>query len=120
MNNLSWFLYVADVLPSIGKTMVFFTVMWIGALLFWVLFASLTNLDLENKDDHVPYPSKANFMWLFAVLLLVSLIPAKETIYLIAGSEAGEYVAESDTGQAILSDVQEIIQIQLEALKESD
>jgi hypothetical protein len=49
--------------------------------------------------------------------ILLSLIPSKETIYLVAGSEAAETVVTSETGQEVMSDLKEILKIQLDNLK---
>ena len=120
MNNLSWFLYVADVFPYVGFLLTIVCSLLLPILFIWYLIVTGVNSDFNNKDKHFSKPSQANFIWVFVVLLLASLIPSQETIYLIAGSEAGEYVAETEAGQAILNDVQEIIQIQLRNLKGDD
>jgi hypothetical protein len=120
MNNLSWFLYVADVFPNVAFIVTFVSISVLLLLTVWVSISSGMNLDIKDKDEHFGKPSQYNFIWAFVLLLLASLIPSQETIYLIAGSEAGEYVAETEAGQAILNDVQEIIQIQLSNLKGDD
>jgi hypothetical protein len=51
------------------------------------------------------------------MLLFSTLIPSKETIYLIAGSQAGEAVVTSESGQEILNDIHEVIKHQLGQLK---
>jgi hypothetical protein len=120
MNNLSWFLYIADVLPYVGSLLTLVCCLLLPILFIWFLIVSGINSDIDDKDKHFGKPSQANFIWVSVFLLFASFIPSKETIYLIAGSEAGEYVAETEAGQAILNDVQEIIQIQLSNLKGED
>ncbi|WP_146097127.1 hypothetical protein [Brucella oryzae] len=55
-------------------------------------------------------------VWLFMTMIAVSgavLIPAKETIYLIAASEAGEVVVKSDEAKEIMSGLRDIIKDQI-------
>lgn len=108
MNNLSIFIYIADVLPNIGGLSVFFSILLtavVGLRAAWVI--------IENEEHF-------NFGW-FSIPILFAifacLIPSTNTIYLIAGSEAGEAVATTPEAQQILSDIQEIISIQLNNLK---
>jgi len=56
--------------------------------------------------------------WVFLVTsTLAAIIPSKDTIYLVAGSEAGEAVVTSQEGKEILNDIKEVIRYQLGELK---
>lgn len=113
MNNLSWFLYLADVLPSLAESTAVLssltTVVAIAGSALWVLAS-------EGEDPNWVKPLK--ILWLTIPLFaLAHLIPSQETIYLIAGSEAGEYVASSEVGQEILQNIRLILDHQLQQLQ---
>ena len=118
MNDLSWFLYLADVLPNLASSLgLTSAVLAIGGgfgLIWWYIGSFV-------DKDVVPVPKPLFAVWFPAALIALacSLVPSKETIYLIAGSEAGEAVVTSEQGQEVLSDIQEIIKAQLNNLKDS-
>jgi len=120
MNDLSWFLYLADVLPNAASSLggLGFIVSVLGGfgLLFWKCLYEFNKNDYEEMVD-VP----KGFCWVWSVffflLVITHFVPSKETIYLIAGSEAGEAVVTSETGQEILNDIQQVIKHQLKELK---
>lgn len=120
MNNLSWLIYLADVVPSFAGVLIF-----VGALGF-VLWAA-RNAVAGIGSDGIPFEgvlsgrASAKYPFAFAMVslfALAALIPSKETIYLIAGSEAGEAVVTSEQGQEILNDVQQVIKSQLQKLQD--
>lgn len=82
------------------------------------LLASLLNYE-ENapKGEEHTYKSRSWLIWGVILVVFSSLLPSKEAVYLIAGSEAGEAVVTSDTGQEILDDIQQVIKHQLQQLK---
>lgn len=120
MNDLSWFLYLADVLPGAAGSLgsIGFGVSFLGGvgLLIWK-FAY--EVDKDAIEDAVDVPKGFWWAWSFFFFLFVitHFVPSKETIYLIAGSEAGEAVVTSETGQEILNDIQQVIKHQLKELK---
>ena len=110
MNSLSWFLYLASVLPSVSNVIFFFAILMIlivalTAFMFFISEGELNGFKMFN--------------WVrtsvIAVILMVmsSFIPDKNTIYMIAGSEAGEAVVTSVEGQEILNDIKTIIKQQI-------
>lgn len=115
MNGLSWFLYLAEVIPKFS-----------GVGLFAVFVALIVMFAYPPKgvkifsNNHVPF-SGAKIWWAWVVVVLgvvlMTVTPSKETIYLIAGSQAGEYVVTSPEGQEIINDIKEIIKSQIEGLK---
>jgi len=119
MNDLSWFLYMADVLPNLAVSLGFIsTLLAIGGgfgLVWWYIGSFV-------DKDVIPVPKPLFAVWfsMAFIALACGFIPSKETIYLIAGSEAGEAVVTSEQGQEVLSDIQEIIKHQLDSLKKSD
>lgn len=120
MNDLSWFLYLADVLPNAASSLgaIGFGVSFLGGvgLLIWK-FAY--EMEKDTCEDAVDVPKGFCWTWsvFFLLFIITHFVPSKETIYLIAGSEAGEAVATSEVGQEILNDIQQVIKHQLNELK---
>jgi len=125
MNSLSWFLYLAETLPNLS-VLVFLLgiVLFIGYLVwsfivfnphYWGFDSDQTN---DRKRDRIKTAWK---VWPFALslsmLAISTMVPSKKTIYLVAGSEAGEYVVTSHEGQEIINDIKTIIKSQIEGLK---
>lgn len=106
MNNLSWFLYLAEVIPNIG---VLLYMMAFSFMVIWGIWALVANdFCWANKP-----PSKV-LVWIIPLMIVIAvLIPSKNTIYLIAGSEAGEHVVTSPEGQEIIDDIKTIIKSQI-------
>jgi len=72
------------------------------------------NNDTSYKEDKWNYPNFYVLVPLVVFLgVIATLIPDQNTIYLIAGSEAGEYVVNTPEAQEILNDVHKIIKLQL-------
>lgn len=124
MNSLSWFLYLAEVLPSLAKTVGVFTGVLIVGITLVSFFRTMAVLEsgMGLSARKVEYKSIWGFWGKTVIPLLIlgtlmTLIPSRDTIYLIAGSEAGEAVVTSEAGQEILNDIQEVIRYQLGELK---
>ena len=114
MNDLSWFLYLAEVIPNVGAAagIYIFVVGTFGSIGIVIWFV------LSNIEDEIQTPPiKIHIIMLALVVLVAIIIPSKETIYLIAGSEAGEAVVTSPEGQEIINDIRLIIKGQLSELK---
>lgn len=114
MNSLSWFLYLADVVPmlgfAIGQIAIGAAVLGVFGFGFWFVIAA------DEKD--APKPPLKRFIAVVVIMGIIgALTPSKQTIYLIAGSEAGEYVVTSPEGQEIINDIKAIIKSQIEELK---
>jgi len=75
MNDLSWIIYLSEVLPGLSM------VLWIFSIAFSIkIFFEWA----ENKDKR---------WWLpFFTMILACLIPSQETLLAIAASERGEEV----------------------------
>lgn len=117
MNSLSWFLYLADVIGNIQGLLIFFAVISGLSTLVWFFAKAYSVTDNDESAGRF-----ANFTWYIpwvfvSTAFLASVIPSKDTIYLIAGSEAGEAVVTSTEGQEILNDIKEVIRYQLGELK---
>lgn len=130
MNNLSWFLYFADVLPNVAGTFATGGIIITAAAVAGTLVAAALAEDeatsfskekravgqesLKNKE----YLWPLKFLWIGIPLIIAStFVPSRETIYLIAGSEAGQMAIESETGQNLFDEIQLVIEHQLDILQ---
>lgn len=118
MNDLSWFLYFADVVGNLRPTLGVCTVFagFATAILSTTLIATSDGYSNEvNLTTKKVLRIVAPFF--IVILLVATLIPSRETVYMIAGSQAGEFVVNSPEGKEILGDIKEVIKHQLEELK---
>lgn len=115
MNSLSWFLYLADVIGNVKGVLILFCIISGSLMAVW----SIAKFGFHDDEDAVIFVKSTKhlpYFFLFCTLL-ASIIPSRDTIYLIAGSEAGETVVTSEAGKEILEDIQEVIRYQLGKLK---
>lgn len=83
-----------------------------GAMLFgFVIVCAFVSAGMPGEDEANASARKVWSYWpaLLVCALLAAVIPDRQTIYLIAGSEAGEVVVESEEARAILNDIREVI-----------
>jgi len=109
MNNLSWFLYLSDVLPSlsIGFSIIctiLGMMFGIATLIFWLIY-----LDNSNLPIKVPITPSCLLVFIIFLGLLTNLIPSRQTILLIAASEMSEQVVKSQDGQEIMNNLKQIL-----------
>ncbi len=126
MNNISLFLYFAEVFSSLRGVSGVASLAG-GFVLLGSLFTSaVTYEDFKRRgedcaDYYVYIAAKKVVKWSTIILsvsaFLLVFLPPRETFYLIAGSEIGETVVTSPEAQAILNDIREVIQAQLQELK---
>jgi len=124
MNSLSLTIYLSQVLPSIatalaiGSAMVLILSLCSSAAFF---FSSCDEFRGEEEIDKYRTISRGLVLKAAlpaAVVLLFSLLlPTKNTILLIAGSEFGQEALNSEVGQQLVGDIQEILKNQLNELK---
>ena len=132
MNNLSWFLYIADVLYQQAG---FIGFLCIATPFAYLLSRLVTVMWADNNwswdDETVKRRKKAEmsrpfittykfFIYPLIGIFLLSFVPNKDTFYLIAASEAGEMVVNTPEAQEIMSSLQEILNVQLNKLKEAE
>lgn len=96
MNNLSWLIIMADILPSVSWGLCF------GAFALLVFFGAFWLDGLI--EDNTKHSKIGRWTWLFLALWFSSwFIPSKSnTYYAIAASEIGEEVVTSETGNKAL------------------
>jgi hypothetical protein len=113
MNDLSWFLIFVDVYGNfrifleISTAIVFFYCLVKCVFSFMVLQDHLR--EEEEKQMQKWLYSKPKFVVLAFVILSQVVMPSKQTIYLVAGSELGEEVLMSEEGKKIKSLVRDQI-----------
>lgn len=113
MNNLSWFLYLAEVFPRLSALGFV-----LGLVTCLLMLCFIDPMFTEgSKKAGKPILTGLLLTFVFSVTLAV-FIPSKDTIYLIAASEAGEMVVKTPEAQEVLSDLKEILNVQLEKLKQ--
>lgn len=124
MNALSWFIYLASVVGNLSVTLIAIGIAFIAVSSVAVLVGSgirdSHGTGTDEWQEGVDVQRKAiKYLWVPILFLFVSaLVPDKETMYLIAGSEIGEMAVTSEEGKAIIKDIQEVIRAQLGKLKE--
>lgn len=106
MNSLSWLIYASDVIPRIGWTSGFFAFLLGSFLAGYTILFIVYNADQdEEAKRYNKEPRYLKFYWksgLFALLFLsfiANITPSQQTILLVAGSEMGEKVIETEVGQ---------------------
>lgn len=117
MNGLSWLLYFAAVAPQVATTLI---TLGVFILIFWFVRAAgagSPSYPFQGVTEGRVSPRYGIPIFAIILFFIAALTPPTETIYLIAGSEAGEAVVTSESGQEILNDIQEVIKHQLGELK---
>jgi hypothetical protein len=110
MNNLSWFLYLANVLPSIGGVFIFFGCVALCFALVWFL-VRLADLSDNGRDIATTPPLDTRLVFVGLLILILGVaVPSEKTIYLIAGSEVGEMAIQSEEAKEIYGDIRRVIQ----------
>jgi hypothetical protein len=107
MNDLSWLLYAADVLPSLkGWMNVASWCLIIPCILGWFIVTCM--IMSEGLDDELRAfrnglwnGTKTALPFLFVCLTISTIIPSRDTIYLIAASEMGEEALKTEQAQKV-------------------
>ena len=130
MNTLSILLYLTEVLYSFCSVVILAMVLgWAGYALHTLvskLWASDIwsgdSADVKEKKVKIQASSaipEAKWFWVTGILILfLTLVPSKDTFYMILASEAGETVVNTPEAKEMMKDVREIIDAQLEKLKQ--
>ena len=95
MNTLSWLLYLANVVGSLGILM---SIGGFGLLFFALISAFISTISEYDGPFNKPPVWKPKIMIIGSILLLVSsFIPSSNTVYAIAASEMGEQALNTTT-----------------------
>lgn len=122
MNNLSLLVYLAEIIPNLSIALALTAVATVILYLIKVFNVADNNNNVKNYSRIYPdlramqSPSMTpTIVMVVCFVLLAILLPSKSTIYLIAGSEAGETVVKSPEAQEIMNDIQTIIKQQIKS-----
>lgn len=117
MNSLSWFLYFASVVDRLS--IVITILLAASALLAAVSIAvwmfsfecySFTDKELKEKERSAAIKVLCRVLPLGVFLaVLVALIPAKQTLYLIAASEIGEKLSQTEAVSQLSKEAYDIL-----------
>jgi len=114
MNSFSWLIYSADAFSEFGSTLR--VVCGLGLAGFFIWMALPFRFMLADMSDEKPPAINMKIPAIFLVgLLLGTLVPSKQTIYLIAASEMGEHAIKTE----MASDVFEIVKKEIKKMKEA-
>lgn len=109
MNTLSFLIYLADVVPNLG-----FLFFFVAASIFIYhavarVFISLYNIENPHRNKSYPKLTKTTVGFLAFFALGSAIIPSTETMYLIAASEMGEVVVQSEEALELYEIIKERI-----------
>ena len=118
MNSLSWVLYLIDVLGNLQAVCVAITIFG-GICVLFLTVTYFMEYDTRYGRSCV-HGSIPIICWILilAVLVVAVAIPSKQTMQLIAVSEASEMVVMNEEVRDVMKDVKEILKTQLNKLKE--
>lgn len=128
MSSLSWFIYLADVLPSLAK---FFQVSLVltslvGVLLFAIYIVNKTDSRSEDPERNEFYVVKGlhpyrhmTFICLFIVGLLC-FVPSQKTFYTIATAEIAQKSIEDVSKMPEMSKIRKLLNTHLDKLLKED
>jgi hypothetical protein len=108
MNNLSLILWFSDIIGNLGPLFLIlgFVFAFGGIVSCAAYFIESASRWDQQRNKYVSYPEHPGLVWLFPPLFIVALmfltvaalLPSKQTVLLIAGSEAIEDFASSPVG----------------------
>lgn len=118
MNSLSWFLYLTDVVDSLGfwlrlaaGVLVVSTVASVG--LSWV---AADSGDTKIAKAALRYALRTGIVG-FIFVLAATIVPGKQTLYMIAASEIGDRLSKTETATEIGREANDILHGYLKKLK---
>lgn len=93
MNSLSWLIYLADIIGNFRVILFVSGLFGVSVLLVWMAGVAI--------EDATP-PKIKYFSWVLPCFIIASLIPSESTMKLIAASEFGERIVNSERVQGIV------------------
>jgi len=107
MNSLSWFLVIGDITSNFKSLFVMLGIL-LGIVAIIYVIATATN-NGDYRKGHYAATEKWNYknptkilIVSFIFVFLASLIPSKETFYLVAASEVSEKVMQNEKVNGVL------------------
>ena len=117
MNELSWLIYLAEVVGNLKATLVIviagFAILWFAAGGYW-----MTSSDYSDYKPIKPW--QYNKYLIFATVMLI-IVPSKTSLYAIAASQIGEQAITSIAGSKYMKALDAWVEAQLsEMVKTKD
>lgn len=113
MNNLSWFIYLTQLADGVRGTA--FGILLAGSFGLLVWFIVAFGMKAFEGMDAPMNALKSNARWMAAVYVCAALImiaiPSRQTLVLIAGSEVGERVVNSDAVQGVVNPGMDLVKL---------
>lgn len=125
MNSLSWTLYLIEVITNVN----FVAAAWligggVAIALMWFFGGMMLDLQcsVDTADTGYSIMRRVSKIWaagaVFAAIICI-FVPSKQTFYLIAASEIGERVAQSDAVSGIAMGANDIVREYLKRAKDN-
>ena len=108
MNTLSIFIYLIDILYNFKVLAGVFGISGF-VMACAVLFVKIVNSVTDRAAPDWKMPLRY-FLAPFSLIVVFSLLPSQQTMYLIAGSELSEMVIRHPASQEIYNDIRNVIQ----------
>ena len=125
MNSLSLLIYFAEFTDK------FCTLLWIAlgitfwlggiVLIVWTIGWLVYISDNSRSKEDNPFKTRPYYGWwtitIATLVVIYSVIPSRDTMYLIAASEVGEVVVTSDYSKELLAEIQKTLKLKLQAIQ---
>ena len=109
MNTLSWFFYLASALPSLATFAEKTGVLLLILCLVYIAYYKAKDYPFQGiSSGVVSFPYKAT-VFALCLFLVSALTPSEKTIYMIAASEMGGEVVQSQEAKELYDDLRSII-----------
>jgi hypothetical protein len=119
MNQLTLVIYLADILPSLSIMLAILSVCGLCAagIITICFLARNSDYDLRRRPNWVPHV----YTWwrwaaplIFVMIFCSILIPGRQTILLMAGSQFGQQIVETPQAKELLDGINKVIQQQID------
>lgn len=120
MNNVSWFLYLVQIISNIGViTVIVLIVLGLSFIILLVFGAIEQDLHYSKLSENPIWPIVRNIGIVLAIFTTIGVfIPSKETMYMIAASQVGEQVIQLQQVQEVGGEVGGLAKDTIELLRQ--
>lgn len=118
MNNLSWMIYLAEIIGNVQG--LFTAIAIIGSILIVAMAFVFALMEADDVAQSGLWKKPLKFIPIVTISAMIAVAaPSSRAIYMIAASEAGETVVTSPEAREMLGDLKEVIRRKLkEELKD--
>ncbi len=105
MNNLSWFIYLTQATDSIRDGIIMLWWMTVVVFIAWAIAGSFSAIEDDEKTMLTAWRAafKQAILPMAVAVFVVAVIPSRQTMLLIAGSEMGERAINSSAVQDVVN-----------------